>query len=490
MNGLRPHQHVPVEHLLKAFQRFPSAVDLSDTGTGKTYVAAAVAKSLGLPTLVVGPKISETAWKTAAAHFNDTISFVGYEKLRTGRTPYGKWDNTPPPGAEQEKFFVCQSCQLPVDLNNFQPCYTHPRGIHCLVEKKRKWKYGRFHFAPQVGFVIFDEVHRCGGLDTLNAEMLIAARRESKRILGLSATAACSPLQMKALGYALGLHNLNDFYRWVARYGCRRDINLGPGLHWMVGQDRQQEVMNQIRASLIPLRGVRVRTEDIPGFPEREISAELYDLDEYEKINSLYSEMAGALQRLETQKSNDVAPESPLTKILRAHQKIELLKVPIAIELVRDYIAKGFSVGVFCNYRQTIEELSFRLGVSCIIDGNIIGQKREQNICDFQTQKERVALLNSRAGGICVSLHDLTGHAPRIGVVFPCFDIVTMRQLMGRFHRDGGKSKCFYRVMFAAGTVEQDMFHAWRKKGNNLDRLNDGDLAPAGISLKKVLTSV
>src|SRR5690349_4187138 len=96
LDKLRPHQHGPAKRLLDILTNYPSAVDFSDTGTGKTYVAAAVANALKLPTLVVVPKVAITAWERAAAHFDDSFSVINYEMLRTGRTPYGKWDNNPP----------------------------------------------------------------------------------------------------------------------------------------------------------------------------------------------------------------------------------------------------------------------------------------------------------------------------------------------------------------------------------------------------------
>jgi hypothetical protein len=358
-----------------------------------------------------------------------------------------------------------------------------------LVQKKKQHRYGKFHFHKAVQFAIFDEVHRSNAIDSLNADMLIAARRDGVKVLGLSATVASSPLQMRAIGYCLGLHNLtgdNGFYEWAARYGCRRDPAIGPGWHWLVGEQKQLETMDRIKATITPARGVRVRTTDIPGFPEREITAELYDIDEPNTANALYQEMQVALVALEERKERDVAPDSALTQILRAHQKVELLKVPLAAELAKDALEKGHFVGLFCNYRATVEELAKRFPAFGVIDGTVTGPARDKIIEAAQQNKIPGVILNSRAGGICVSIQDLLGGCPRGGFVFPCFDIVVMRQLMGRFHRDGGKSNCYYRVMFAADTVEEDMYKAWRAKGNNLDALNGDDLKPDCLKLTRV----
>lgn len=490
LDKLRPHQPEAANHLLDCLTRGQAAVDLSSMGTGKTYVACAVVNALKLSTLVVCPKVAVTTWKRAAEHFNDTISAINYEKLRTGRTPFGCWDNTPPPGWEREEYYVCQCCQRPVDFDNYDPCYCHPTGAHCIVIKKRKWDYGQFRFHPAVGAVIFDEGHRCGAVDSLNAKMMIAAKREGKKVLVLSATAALNPLHMQALGYVCGLHNLtrNDglsFYDWARRYGCKLDRAFG-GFVWLQTPKKQSEIMKDIGSQLVPRIGVRLRAEDIPGFPECDIRSELYDLEENKVIDELYAEMSDALAVLEGRCQNDVASDHPLTKILRARQRLELLKVPILVELANDYQANGYSVVIGVNFAQTLAEVRRRLGWSCFIDGSPEGNRhRQRAIDDFQSNKERGMAMNVKAGGICVSLQDLHGDFPRVGLVVPGFSAIDLIQFFGRLPRDGAKSKSLYRVILAANTVEVGVHKKLQVKFNNLDALNDADLMPDNLRLSK-----
>lgn len=493
---LRPHQRPLVAHLLEVFQRGNAGIDLSVTGAGKSYVASAVANALGVGTLVLAPKIARCTWERAAAHFDDRFSFVGYEKLRAGNTPYGRWDN---PDPRPVITYKCQTCLCNIDLDNVRPCPYHPRGIHCVETHKKRARYGKFHFHPAIKFLIVDEAHRCGGMDSLNADMLIAAKRQGIKTLMLTATAACGPLNMRAIGYVLGLHNLRSdllapafpvghrivlpsFYRWAGHYNCR--YVAGAGWKWLLGRDKQQAIMAQIRACIIPAMGVRVSEEDIPGFPKRQILAELYDLDDPEAVDSCYKKMAASIEALRLHALNDVAPDHPLTVTLREHQKIELLKVPVAEELAKDYLAKGFSVVFFVNYAQTITELAKRFPKAGIIDGSperVAG--RDAVVETFQSNDLDTLIVNSKAGGACLSLHDLDGQHPRVGLVFPCFSANTMRQLFGRLQRDGGQSQCFYRVLFANKTVEVRMHRAVQPKLNNLDTLNDGDLCPDNLPL-------
>jgi Mimiviridae putative ATP-dependent RNA helicase len=502
---LRPHQVEPTKRLLDILSKYQSAVDFSDTGTGKTYVACAVASLLNVPTLVVAPKISRTTWERTAGFFDEQLSIVGYEKLRTGNTPFGWWQNPMPENPDALEFFKCQSCQLKVDMANWQPCYTHPLGIHCLESHRKSWDYGRFNFFSGIQFLIFDEAHRCSGMNSLNADMLIAAKRQGIKTLILTATPACNPLGMRALGYVLDLHNnehdliaplnkvfkhrvLRNFYSWASQYGCRRDARFR-GFKWMVGREKQLAVMDEIRDIVTPARGVRVTTASIPNFPKRTVSVEMYDLDEAGMIERLYAEMADSLSQLAERASADM--EHPLTTLLRAQQKIELLKVPIAVELARDYLDKGHSIGIFVNYSQTLDALRERLKCDCYIDGRPEGVKIRQRCIDsFQANEDRLILVLSAAGKESLSLHDITGDAPRVGLVFPGFSAVTFRQLLGRFHREGGLSPCFYRILLAAGTVEEQIRKSLGAKLDNLDMLLDSDMLPENMHYSNVNLSI
>jgi hypothetical protein len=490
---LRAHQIDPVRRLKEILARRHSAVDKSDTGTGKTYVAAAVAAGSQLPTLVVAPKVARSAWERAADHFSDKFSVVGYELLRAGNTNFGTWSGGANP---REKLLKCQCCQRVVDFapGKYVPCYCHPAGIHCIETRSRPHRYGRFVFHPAVRQVIFDEVHRCNGLDSLNSDLLIAAKRQNLYVLGLSATVAHNPLHMRALGHLLDLHNLDtdlltpagvhpSFPRWIRHYGCQKD----PAFHgwkWLVSEETQRGVMMEIHNLIIPERGVRVRCEDIPGFPECDIQPELYDVSSPEILDRLYAEVHEAQEILKARQQTDKAPDHPLTRILRARQRIELLKTPIAEELGQDFLDKGFSVVFFVNFRQTIDELCKRFPEAKVVDGTPESVAvRDANVAEFQANQCRVLVVNNEAGGVCLSMQDLDGLHPRAGLVMPCFSAVTMRQVFGRLPRDGGKSTAHYRVLFAEKTVETQIYRALRAKLNNLDALNDADLTPANRAL-------
>lgn len=488
---LRPHQVQPVEKLLETLRQFDSAVDGSDTGVGKTFVACAVAVALGQPTLVIAPKISITNWRETIKIFNDVVSISNYELIATGKTPYGSWRNQEALRSRGPLTFLCENCLRKFDEGErLEPCCYHAAGIHCISTKRTSVKRGDFLFNPAVKFVIFDEGHRCGGIDSLNADILDGCKRQRIKHLILSATLADSPLKLKAIGASLDLHNGRhdsilppkpNFYRWAAKYKCRRDPAFR-GLKWFANEKEKRDIMASINSQIYPARGVRVSVEDIPGFPEQQIIPELYDIDEPEKLDALYKEMADALGLLEVKVLGD--SDSAATKILRARQKVGLLKVPVAVELAQDALEAGRSVVVFANFHAEIDELTKRLDCP-YIDGRVSDKQRTSILADFQSNKQRSLVLQSDAAGITINLQDLDGEHPRLGLVFPPWSATVFTQLTGRFRRIGGRSKSIFKILFAAGTVETKMHSALRSKISCQQMLNDGDFRPDFFRLHK-----
>jgi len=254
----------------------------------------------------------------------------------------------------------------------------------------------------------------------------------------------------------------------------------------MLSEAAQREVMLEIRNQIIPARGVRVRCEDIPDFPACDIQAELYDIEHPEEIDRLYAEVQEALGILSAKAEADKAPDSPLTRILRGRQRIELLKVPIAEELGSDFLEKGFSVVFFVNFRQTIDELAKRFPDAPIIDGSPESVKqRDQSVAKFQRNECQALIVNNQAGGVCLSMQDLDGFHPRVGLVMPSFSATDMIQVCGRLPRDGGKSTAHYRFLFADNTIEKGMHRAVRSKQHNIEALNDADLSGESLMFSR-----
>ena len=427
--GLLAYQIPSAEALTASLRAFRGAVDASDVGTGKTYVALAAFRELGISPVVVAPLAVLPSWERAAKHLGVEVTVVNWERVRTGNTRLGTWDS---------------------------------------AEKKT------FSWAADVKGVIFDEAHRAKDHKTQTHRLVAAAKRQNIVAAALSATAANSPLHLKALGYLLGLHQYKGFWNWVEQYGCR--ANRWGGYEF----DGDPRHLRAIHAQIFPQKGTRVRVADLgSAFPESQITTELVSVADLEKINRAYEAVAEAIAAVEAKKLID--PEHHLTKLLRARQLAEAGKIPAIVELASDAVEQGLSVAVFVNFDASINAVTAALKKDGIvvreIRGNQTPEERQEAIDAFQLDEARAIVCNIKAGGVGVSLHDLNGKHARLSLISPTPSAQDLRQALGRVHRAGGKTKSCQRVLFAAGTVEERVCKLVEAKLANLDLLNDGDLA-------------
>jgi superfamily II DNA or RNA helicase len=144
--------------------------------------------------------------------------------------------------------------------------------------------------------------------------------------------------------------------------------------------------------------------------------------------------------------------------------------------MIEEGIEDGMAVVVFLNFTDTINAIAERLNTDCIFDGKVGDKERQQSVDDFQDGKEKVILVNIQSGGAGLSLHDIYGKNPRLALISPSYSAVLMRQSTGRVWRDSSKSKSIQKIVFVAGTVEEQVCENVKEKIDNLDLLNDGDL--------------
>lgn len=404
--------------------------------TGKTYTACAVARELGLKICVICPKAVIKSWnKVIKKHFGMGSSLIGvinYEKLRNGRK-------------------------------------DSPIASYILHRHKKRptfeWKL------PAKTLIIWDESHKLKNWKTKNSKTCQAAIKAGYPMLFCSATNATNPLEMRAVGLALKLfNNSNSYYTWATENGVYKG-------QWGLEFNDDPQILKRLNKQIFDQRGVRLRRDDIPNFPKCEVIAEVYNMDDEDalKINETYAEMERELAKLAKLEKKDPTMEAVVQ--LRMRQRVELIKVPLFVEMIEEALEDGFSVAVFVNFTDTITAIANRLKIKCIFDGKTPDKVRERNVEMFQADSERVILVNIQSGGAGLSLHDLNGKFPRMSIISPTFSPIFMRQTLGRIWRDDAKTKSIQRIVCVANTVEENVCKNVQQKLNNLDLLNDGDLS-------------
>ena len=419
------------------------ASDQSETGTGKTYVAAWIAKYLNSPVVIVCPKVVIPSWNKVLSYFGiKAHCLINYEKLIRGNTEHLSFKN---------------------DRDDGPSDYT-------------------INF-PKNSLIILDEVHKCKASTSKNSDFLIKLKMDGYKTLLLSATTATNPLEMKAFGFATTLHNLVNYRQFITNSGAYTG-RFG-GYQIDMGSQRTVEAMANIHNQLfneykVSSRMTRKMFDKI--FPDNHVMAECFDMGtNTDKINRVYEQMEAELAALEESSVN--YSQHHFAIMTKARRMAELLKVPTMVEMIEDWFDEGISPVVFVNFTDTVEAIVKQLSKNKKFDGliaKIVGGQtdkvRQADIEGFQNDTKRIMIANLAAGNAGVSLHDLNGKFPRGSVISPSYSAINLLQALGRIHRAEGKTKCIQKIMFAADTIEEDACKRVQCKLNNLECLNDGDL--------------
>ena len=421
MKTLYPVQSAHLDRLMESLADRGAALDASETGTGKTTVAVEIARQSGGRLLVVGPKAVGPTWRRECRERGvPLVDFFTYEKLRTGRTPWARRDG---------KRFVWDD--------------------------------------PDDVLVVWDECHKAKSYNSLNATLMATCQLPS---LMLSATAANSPLEMRALAHRLRLCPWGRFFEWVGDFGVRRNPWHG-GLEW-AGKKADLE---RVRGLVFPSCGSRMtRAELAEWFPTNQIITESLDFGDGGQIRRFYAEMETEIAALSEARRGDAWND--LTHTLRARQEAELLKVPVLYDMASDLLDESKSVVVFLNFSASIDAFCAKWkaagGLCGVVAGGVPAAVRDKAVDDFQADRLRLLVVNSAAGGAGLSLHDLHGRHPRVSLISPDWNEKVFEQALGRIFRAGGRSPVLQKVLVAADTVEEQVVKSMRRKLNNLALLN------------------
>jgi superfamily II DNA or RNA helicase len=240
-------------------------------------------------------------------------------------------------------------------------------------------------------------------------------------------------------------------------------------------------VLKKLHSRIYPEKGNRLRHSDLgDAFPETMIKARAFDMDNARKIAGEYDDLCNRIEELRMQENFSA---NVLAEQTRARQRIEMLKAPAVAAMARDLIEEGNSCFIAVNYTETREWLMEELKTDCAIYGGQNDIDRRGKIDSFQNDKSRVIIGVIQACREGLNLHDLNGNHSRVALIMPCPSIFDTRQVLGRVHRAGGKSKSIQFLVYAAGVpIEESICEKLDEKLKRLDLLNDGAIDPT-ISL-------
>jgi len=430
--GLFEYQQTSVQMGVASMNKYNRVLLGHSTGVGKTFCALGIARELGKRIAVVCPKPITTDWYRAAKMMGvEVFEICGWEWAKTGKSQLGRWTD----------------------------------------EHKKTFRF----MLPEDVLLVFDEVHRGKGEATQNAFLVRDSVVQNIPAIALSATIADDPTKLWAIGQFLGLHQGGkDYFRFLSQNGCRKTRF---GMQFTGGHS----VLKRLHSRIYPEKGNRLRHSDLgDAFPETMIKARAFDMDNARKIAGEYDDLCNRIEELrglENFSANVLAEQT------RARQRIELHKAPAVCAMVRDMIEEGNSVFVAVNYTETRKFILDELKTTCSIHGGQDELERRGNIDAFQRDDSRVIVGIIQACREGLNLQDLNGNHPRVALIMPTPSPFDLKQVLGRVHRAGGKSKSIQYIIYAAGVgIEESICEKLDGKLKNMDLLADGEI-DATISL-------
>jgi superfamily II DNA or RNA helicase len=424
------YQLTSVQLALRSMSKYNRALLGHGTGMGKTAIALAVARERGRRVAVICPKPITTDWHRLAKYLGvETYEVCGWEWVKTGKSKIGRWTD----------------------------------------DKKKEFQF----MLPSDTDLIFDEVHRAKAQgNTQNAFLLRDAVVQNIPTIALSATIADDPTKMWALGQFLGLHQGGrDFFRFLNANGC---YNTQFGMQFK----GNNKVLKNLHGRIFPDRGNRLKPSDVgSAFPETLIQARAFDMDTAREIAKEYDDLLMRVEQIKMQENAASSMGAVLAEMTRARQKIELFKAPAVCAMVKDLIEEGNSVFIAVNFTETLKFMEEELKTTCSIRGGQSDIVRRGNIDSFQNDKSRVIIGIIQACREGLNLHDLNGKYSRVALIMPTYSVFDLKQVLGRVHRAGGKSKSIQYLIYAAGVdIEESVCSSLDAKLKRMDTLMDGEV--------------
>ncbi len=434
---LLPFQIPHVITLGNSIDRNPTTGDFSDPGTGKTSAACGLSAWKQRSLLVIAPKICVPNWFATAARFGVSLLGVSnYEAIKNG-----KYYET------VEQYFADKRVDCPfIEIN---------------VDKDTPFKWD----VPDDCLICFDEAHRGKNYGiSINSQLIVSAKttiEQGAKIIILSATITDKIECFKTVAILMGFAQEGKaaYNAWIRK--IKKD---NPGLII-------EEIIHKI---LFPQFGSRMRIIDIKAqmrrmnqqqiFLENDVRAEVFDVSpETEKeITGAYNDINDALVKIKNKEKTEICY---LTIILRARQRIELLKVPIIAMSAMEYLINDNSVVIFVNFNETIDQLftilddfvheEFKSFIT-FIRGGQTNEDRKYNQDSFQSNKSRLLICNILAGGSGIDLHDTIGDFSCVSLISPPWSSIELQQSLGRIYRAGAKSSATQRIVYCKGKVSNN----------------------------------
>lgn len=519
---LLPYQIPHTETLIKILEKHNRVLDSSDTGSGKSYCAAAAALALNLKPLIICPKSVISSWKKVLDAFNcNYYGISNYESIQnckyytkvSGKNkvkcPFikrtedtnvvvvddkkvikkeeKKEENKEPTKLTGEKLkqhllqlrekrlkrFEKEKEKIKQEIQEFKDAQEEQEKTNGSlpppppkIQKKNGKNYIYQWLIPDDCIVIVDEAHKCKNLKTIASVLLYT-------LSNTMTTSVTNEEKCKIIMLSATIADKpSNFALCGYVLGLYPSISKASGWINKIAGETNDNPMLAVHHVLFNEHAARMRIKELGDlFPKNSVKAECFDMDCSELIQKEYKLIEDAIEHLKKKEESSTA----IAAIQFARMKIEMFKVPTYIELANKYLEEGCAVAIFVNFTDSLRHIAQELKTNCIVYGQQTIEERNKNIDDFQADKEHVIVLNSASGGTGLSLHDLNGNYPRVAIISPSYSAISVLQVLGRIFRANGKTPARQLIVYCSDTIEESICENMKEKIINIALINDGE---------------
>lgn len=473
---LRPYQIEHYRRIMAILQKFYFFVDGSEMGRGKTFVAAAVALTMGVPVIVICPKTARATWVKVLTDYSvsvynlpDTGGIITYESLRSTKNNQPKHGLlVREDGVEGVNFYATTTLAqivkagVLVIFDEFQKLKNNS-DQHKAAKALLKQFYtqgGNSRFALLSGSAMDKEEHATNFLKLVG---FIESRNLYSKIRG-----------------EIRLDGIQELYGWARKIdpaGTDRYIAENPFRG--TRNDAISYVFGLFTQVIKP--GIMSTMPNAEYNGEKDVKNGYYVLDPDNEVayRKACSDLAHSVRYNAAQGTVTMTKEN-MGAVTTALVNLQAAKQSTMARVGLEDLNKTFPTPsgeqryckliLFADYYDTIDYLkeAFRQYNPVELTGRTSEAKRAEAVAAFQAPDYncRVLIGNPLVGGLSVSLHDTTGLFPRVMYIMPNYRINECHQATGRIFRDGVVGRAKIRFFYGlSGSRENSVLNAIARKG-------------------------
>ena len=527
---LRPHQVEHFARIQRVCAKSPVYVDTSKMGRGKSFVVGALAQSLGLPLLIIGPKTVESVWNSLCRdHAIRKLGFLSYQSLRSTKnhkpghglltrqdtSSSSSSSSSGGPGGGSKKttevtFAVTAAAKLLFqtglilvldEFQNVKNKTAQMKAVVALVQGMRRRQGGPSGgSAPPCLCALlsgspFDKEQHCLSFYRVLGMMVhdsLAAGTPAREWLGFQEIVEhCLKLDPENTRAVLG--NTSPTSRAKVSVLRRLSFQLlvqvvKPALFSCMPAPEQTTVKMDVKNAFYRLDAMDL--ESLERHIQQLAGATGYnDASGAVKYDGRFiGTITPALMGIEMAKVNAMARVA--TSILLSQCNGGSGCAAAAAAAAATTTRGGCTKVVICvSYNQTIAALTNKLRAwrPASMNGATSATARKKLIETFQMPDSvlRVLICNTMVGGIGISLHDTDGRFPRSMLISSSYSMLNVYQATGRICREGTTSDACVRIVYGHTTSDRNelgILTAMAQKSDVLTALLADDEQPGASS--------